>query len=139
VSARLATMAEDRLRSFQAWLDKQDPREASDRLARRFLTGRRPILAGQLQQLELLRSLDDTTMIRRRAGTMCVIRAAGEELSVLLGDRELRMPAWVRPAVEAVAEQPELRVRDLEPHLNEESRLVLVGRLVREGLLEVIE
>jgi cupin superfamily protein len=137
-AARLRILADDRLRSFQAWLDKQEPGEAAERLARRFLTGRRPILAGQLQQFDHLGSVDDSAKVRRRPGAICVIRPAGKEISVLLGDRELRMPAWVRPAVEAVADAPDLLVGDLAPHLDAESRLVLVRRLVREGLLEVI-
>jgi lysine-specific demethylase/histidyl-hydroxylase NO66 len=137
--ANLAALAEARLRSFQAWLDKQDPGESADRLARRFLTGRRPMLTGQLQELERLGSLDDSTSVRRRPGTMCVIRSQGDEISVLLGDRELRMPTWVQPSVEAVADGTGMRVGDLAAHLNAESRMVLVRRLVREGLLEVIE
>jgi hypothetical protein len=134
---RLRIQAEDRLRSFQAWLDKQEPGEAAERLARRFLTGRRPILAGQLQQLDLIGSISDSTRIRRRPGTMCVIRQTDQEIAVFLGDRELRMPAWVRPAVETVADAPELAVEDLAPHLDHDGRLVLVRRLLREGLLEV--
>jgi len=136
---RMRAIAEDRLRSFQAWLDKQDPGEAADRMGRRFLTGRRPILTGQLQQLERLGSLQDSTRVRRRPGTMCVIRPAGTGIAVYLGDRELRMPAWVRPAVEALGEGRELAVSDLQPHLDAASRLVLVGRLVREGMLEVVD
>ena len=135
---RLRTMAEDRLRSFQAWLDKQDPGDAADRLARRFLTGRRPILAGQLQQLERAETLDDSTRIRRRPGALCVIRGAGQGIAVYLGDRELRMPAFVRPAMELLGESREIAIGDLEPHLDREGRLVLVRRLVREGLLEVV-
>ena len=70
---------------------------------------------------------------------MCVIRPAeGDEIAVFLGDREMRMPAWVQPAVERVAEGSPVSVGDLAPHLDAESRLVLVRRLVREGLLEVI-
>jgi ribosomal protein L16 Arg81 hydroxylase len=132
--------AVERLHSLQLWLDKREPREAAERLARRFLTSRRPILAGQLQQLELIESLDDSARVRRRPGAMCVIRPAdGEDIAVFLGDRELRMPAWVRPAVERAADGPPVRVGDLATHLDAESRLVLVRRLVREGLLEVIE
>ena len=136
----LRSEAEDRLRGFAAWLEKQDATEALERLARRFLTGRLPILSGHLQQLERLESLSDESRIRRRGGTMCVIRpVGGGEISVLLGDRELRMPAWVEPAIEAVADGHEIAVADLEAHLDAAGRLVLARRLVREGLLEVLE
>jgi hypothetical protein len=57
-------------------------------------------------------------------------------LVVWLGDRTLRMPAWVEPAVEQLATAGSLRVSEVS--LDPQSRLVLVRRLVREGLLEVI-
>ena len=46
----------------------------------------------------------------------------------------LDVPAWLRPALEQVRGRTELRPRDLP--LDEQSRLVLARRLVREGLLE---
>jgi cupin superfamily protein len=130
---------EDRLRAFQRWLEKVDPSEVAERLARRFLTARQPLLKGQLSQLLVLPGVSDDSIVRRRPGSICVTLPAGEEIAVLLGDRELRMPAWVEPAVRSLATGAELTVRDLEPHLDAEGRLVLVRRLVREGLLEVID
>jgi hypothetical protein len=59
-----------------------------------------------------------------------------DRLEVLLGDRVLEVPAWIRPALEEVRRRPELRPRDLP--LDEASRLVLARRLVREGLLRVV-
>jgi hypothetical protein len=56
---------------------------------------------------------------------------------VLLGDRELRMPTGVEPAMRWIGETDEFRPEDLAGHLDPESRLVLVRRLIREGLLEV--
>ena len=56
---------------------------------------------------------------------------------MLLGDRALRMPARLREPMTFVRDHPALRVRDLAPWLDEQSRLVLVRRLVREGLLRI--
>jgi len=55
---------------------------------------------------------------------------------VLLGDRTLEVPARIRPALEEVRGRMELCPRDLP--LDEQSRLVLARRLVREGLLRVV-
>ena len=60
----------------------------------------------------------------------------GDRLEVLLGDRTLDVPARIRPALEEVRGRVELRPRDLP--LDEQSRLVLARRLVREGLLRVV-
>jgi hypothetical protein len=62
----------------------------------------------------------------------------GDELSVLLGDRELRMPGWLESPMELLASGRPVAVADLAAHLDEAGRLVLVRRLVVEGLLEVV-
>jgi hypothetical protein len=129
---------EERLRAFSAWVEKADAEQIAERLSRRFLTRRPPLLAGHLQQLLALPALTDNSVVARRAGSMLVLERTDGELAAFLGDRELRMPAWVEPALRALASADRLAVRDLSPHLNQESRLVLVRRLVREGLLEVV-
>jgi hypothetical protein len=60
----------------------------------------------------------------------------GDRLEVLLGDRTVDVPGHLRPALEEVRSRTELRPRDLP--LDEQSRLVLARRLVREGLLRVL-
>ena len=82
-------------------------------------------------------ALTSDTLVRRRAGSACVVAVHGDRLSVYLGDRELRMPARLEPVIRDVAERTEFRPTDLEPLLDPESSVVLVRRLVREGLLEI--
>jgi hypothetical protein len=69
---------------------------------------------------------------------MCVLGPADGELSVLLGDRELRMPGWVEPVMRSIVGQVEFTVGDLATRLDAPSRIVLIRRLVVEGLLEVV-
>ena len=76
------------------------------------------------------------TVLRRRPGHPCVLRAEGGKLRVLLGDRELVMPGYLEVALSVVRDRDALTPADLD--LDEESRLVLCRRLVREGLLEVV-
>ena len=57
---------------------------------------------------------------------------------VLLGDRVLQMPARLAPAMQAILTSDRLAVADLAGYLDPPSRLVLVRRLVREGLLESV-
>ena len=60
----------------------------------------------------------------------------GDAVRVMVGDRVLRVPARVRPALEHVAAHAELVPGDLPT--DGQSALVLCRRLVREGLLEVV-
>jgi lysine-specific demethylase/histidyl-hydroxylase NO66 len=105
---------------------------------RRFLTGRSPRLPGGLRDVLAVRDLDDGTPLRRRPGHPCVLLDGGDRVEVLLGDRSLHVPAWIRPALEEVRARPQLTPADLADRLDEQSRLVLCRRLVREGLLEVV-
>ena len=57
---------------------------------------------------------------------------------MLLGDRSLTVPAWIRPALEEIRARPSFTVGDLADHLDAQSRQVLCRRLLREGLLEAV-
>lgn len=134
----LAPQVSARLRELITRLDKLDSRSITETLAERFLTRRPARLRGGLTDRVRLSALSDDGRIRRRAGAVCEVRVSeSSPLRVLLGDRELRIPRWVEPAMRDIAARDEFAVRDLAPYLDATSRLVLVRRLVREGLLEV--
>lgn len=117
-----------------------DPQHDVDDLVDRFFTARPPALRGGLVDRLRASTLDDSVRVRRRAGSVCEIRAQeGGKTRVLLGDRELRVPSWLEPAVREVAVRNTFTVWDLAGHLDPASRLVLVRRLIREGLLEVAD
>ena len=134
--------AVDRLRD---WLDSVDVEAASQAVARRFWSSRPPVLAGQLHDLLAVDSLDDESVVRPRQGAVCHITtpgptADGDQLGLLLGDRELRMPAALEPVMRRISDRTEpFPVAALAGDLDEASRLVLVRRLVREGLLEIVD
>jgi ribosomal protein L16 Arg81 hydroxylase len=126
----------ERVAELRAFLDKVDLARVADGAARRFWSARPPSLRGQLGQLLTLDELDDATVLERRPGASCRPRVTGDRLELLLGDRTLTMPASLEPALRQVLEADRLTPADLAGHLDGPSRLVLVRRLVREGLLQ---
>lgn len=116
-----------------------DPAAAARDQVRGFLTTRRPMLRGGLRDRLAAGDITDHTPLARRPGSVCVVvpDEGGDRLGLLLGDRRLDVPAWLGPAVTHVAEQQRLCAADLADWLDPQSRLVLVRRLVREGLLQV--
>lgn len=136
--AVLRDVVERQIDELKAWLDKVDVDDVTERMARRVMTSAQPILRGQLQQLGMLGDLQGTTELRRRRGATCRVFNSGTELKVLLTDRELSMPTALERAMGEVARRERFMVRDLHLFLAPESALVLVRRLVREGLLEVV-
>jgi lysine-specific demethylase/histidyl-hydroxylase NO66 len=126
----------DRVEELRRFLDKVDLAKVADRAGRRFWANRPPPLEGQLRALLSLDALADATVVRRRPGAAARLRVAGGRLELLLGDRTLTMPATLEPAVRQVLDGDELTPGELAGHLDGPSRLVLVRRLVREGLLQ---
>jgi bifunctional lysine-specific demethylase and histidyl-hydroxylase NO66 len=99
-----------------------------------------PDLTGGLRDLLETDEVGDTTPLRRRPGTVCRLRAGGEQpaeeqLDLVLGDRTLRMPPSLQPSVQRLLDLDRFRPADLGELLDAASRLVLCRRLVREGLL----
>ena len=83
--------------------------------------------------------LDDSTEVRRRPGSVCVVRPDGDRVTVLLGDRLVRMPAWLGPAMRSIADADRFAIGDLGEHVPDAgSRVVLVRRMIREGLLTAV-
>ena len=69
-------------------------------------------LAGGLNDVLAVGDLGDDTRLRRRPGHPCVVLDRGERVDVLLGDRSVDMPAWLRPALD-IRVRRELRPADL--------------------------
>jgi bifunctional lysine-specific demethylase and histidyl-hydroxylase NO66 len=134
--AALTAGVAEQLGEVRRRLDKLDPAAIAVAAAERFWSGRPPILSGQLQQLLSLQEIGDDTVVRRRPGAVCHLRQRADRLEVLLGDRALHMPARLAPVMETILASDLLAVADLAGHLDPPSRLVLVRRLIREGLLE---
>ena len=136
--AALAAGVAAQLGELRRRLDKLDPGAVAAAAADRFWSGRPPLLTGQLQQLLALEEIGQDAQVRRRPGASCRLRLRHDRLEVLLGDRTLRMPARLAPAMREIVARDRLAVADLAGHLDPTSRLVLVRRLVREGLLETV-
>lgn len=135
--ARLAEVLTEHLQEIAARLGNVDVAAAATARADRFRTNRPAVLVGGLLDRTRLASLTQDSRVRRRVGAVLDTRIDGEQVIVLLGDRQLRMPAWVAPAVTLLADGQEHAVSEVTG-IDAAGRLVLVRRLVREGLLEVL-
>ena len=134
--AALAGPLAERLEQLAAAVRRLDAAAAVEAEVRRFLTTRPPRLEGGLRDVLAREAITDTTPVRRRPGHPCVLLDRGDRVEVLLGDRSMTVPAWIRPALDEVRGRAELIPADLP--LDPQSNLVLCRRLVREGLLAIV-
>jgi mannose-6-phosphate isomerase-like protein (cupin superfamily) len=120
---------------FLGWLSHVDAGEVARGLVRSFGANRQPLLAGQLHEVARLDRLDDDTAVTLRPGTVWHLDLAGDRMTVTTGDRTIELPAVLEVAVRRLLDGDAATVGSLSDLLDEPSRLVLVRRLVREGLL----
>jgi bifunctional lysine-specific demethylase and histidyl-hydroxylase NO66 len=126
------------VRDLVDWLGRLDVAATAADLRQAAATRRAPPLEGHLLDLVALDHLGDDSRVRRRPGATCSFGVAGDRLVVALADRRLDLPAGVEEAVRLLVDGEDHAVADLDGHLDGPSRLVLVRRLVREGLLQVV-
>jgi lysine-specific demethylase/histidyl-hydroxylase NO66 len=106
--------------------------------ADRFLSSRGPLARGSIVERAAPPIIDDGSVVVRRPGAVCEMRVEGDSLMLLLGDRRMRMPAWLEPAVRRLASVGAVTVGDLSDVVPDHgSRVVLVRRLIAEGMLQV--
>lgn len=134
----LAEQIGDTLDRLRKWLDEVDPKVVAGDVVRRFWAGRPQLLAGQLDRILALDNIDDSSRLCRREQSVCHLVADGDGLIVILGTRQLRMPADLRPAMARIATGGPFRLGALADLMDRPSRRVLARRLVVEGLLEIV-
>jgi len=123
---------------FEALVARLTPEAVARRQRRSFVEGRRPIRGDAFDQLRALDDLDSETELERRESVIADLELEDGDARLSFEGRTLRLPAKVAEELEYVLRVDEpFTAADLPGRLDDESRLVLVRRLVREGLLRI--
>jgi ribosomal protein L16 Arg81 hydroxylase len=119
-------------------LERLGPEDVARRRRKRFVKSRRPVLGDQLSQLRALDHLGQDTLLERRGTVVADVAVSDGEVRLFFDGHRLELPGDVVAELEFMVETDEpFRPADLPGQLDDESRLVLVRRLVREGFLQV--
>ncbi len=94
---------------------------------------------GYLSSLERLDALHLDSELECRPGHSGMLSRRGEEVVLTFTGGSLAAPAFCEPALRYILERSQFRVGGLPEALTEEARVTLCRRLVREGLLRVVE
>jgi lysine-specific demethylase/histidyl-hydroxylase NO66 len=125
--------ADELLEALRAQLD---PEDVAARRRRRLVSTRRPVLPDQLTQIRALESLTLETPVERRATVLFDV----DGTTLHFEGKTVTFPADVQQEIEFVARaDDEFTPAGIPGELDDESRLVLVRRLVREGFLRLTE
>ena len=105
-----------------------------ERMTEGFVTSRRPALLGRLQE-ELDTELTIESEVAPRPDLIYLLREESERIVLLFGSSEITLPTFTRDAVRIALEGRPFVVGDLPRELDDAGKLVLVRRLLKEGLL----
>ena len=106
-----------------------------ERLAEDFVTSRRPALYGCLQELERAPEPSIETAVAPRSNLIYLLREENGSLVLLFGATQISLPLFARSAVMFALQGGAFVVRDLPGPLDDAGKIVLIRRLLREGLL----
>lgn len=112
---------------------------AVGRLADRMYEGRSPAPDGHFRSLDRIHEIVSTTVFSRRPGMGCSVFVRDGEASIQFPGNKVTGPRAIEPALNVIAKMERFSAQDLPGFLTDEAKLVLVRRLVREGLLSIAE
>jgi ribosomal protein L16 Arg81 hydroxylase len=125
-------------RLVELLLARVSPEAVSERKRRWFVRNRRPVRDDQFDQLRALERLDLDTDLVRNETVIADLRVDGDRAGLSFEKRDLYFPARIAPELKFMLEEEgSFRLSDLPGRLDDEGRLVLGRRLVREGFLRI--
>jgi hypothetical protein len=109
-----------------------------DALINEFINTRRPRLYGQMAQVKALHGLVIESVVARRPNLAYALIEEPGAVRVQCYGNEIRFPQSAICAVRYALTHQQFRVGDLPSELDDAGKLVVVRRLVREGMLTVV-
>jgi lysine-specific demethylase/histidyl-hydroxylase NO66 len=129
----LGGLLPDFLRRAADWLEQLPAGDVEEVVAARLARSLPPEPVSVLATAAAVRGLEAGTRVRPRAGLRTQLERDGEQVLLTLPGRSVRLPGFTEPALRRLLEAP-CAPGDL-PGLDEESTLVLVRRMLREGVV----
>lgn len=111
------------------------PDSVLDRLANEFVVSRRPHLPGQLSQALHSRYLSSYDEVGARPASIYRMQADGDQICIQSHGREIRVPIEAHGALTFALQNARYCVRELPGDLDDEDKVILVKRLIDEGLV----
>ena len=132
-AAERQRLLNEKLASVQS---RFDPEVVWKRFSNEVLAVDVPLFTDLLSQRFREERLTLHTRVRRRTGLLTEALAEGEACLLRFCGRELKLPVRVWPALQFATTADEFAVNELPDCLDAEGKLVLVRRLVQEGVLQ---
>jgi ribosomal protein L16 Arg81 hydroxylase len=115
-----------------------DVKEVIENFSTELTSRQRSLVSGQLQQIVRLPDLNEDSVVKARRGPI-KWSDEGDTLSIVAFEKIITFPSRLKMELSALLSGDVLRVADVSTNINSEGKVTLAKRLVREGLLEVLD
>ncbi len=117
---------------------KADLDAALDHFAEDLVSTRHPLLYGQMDQIHRLPALTVDDRASARPNILYHLKKDDEHVSLAAYGGRITLPAHAAEALEHALTHEDYRIGDLPGDLDDPGKLVLIRKLVREGLVEIL-
>jgi lysine-specific demethylase/histidyl-hydroxylase NO66 len=131
--AQLPALLPEMLRTAAQWLEQLPAADVERVVAARLDRAVPPEPVSLLATAQVVRDLGRATPVRPRRGLPATVRVEGDRVALVVPGRTITLPVAAEPALRRMLAAPATSA-DL-PGLDEEGRLVLVRRMLREGVV----
>lgn len=111
---------------------------AKVRLGTKLLGGGKAAGRGHFRSLDAISGLTAESVVYRSPGIYCRVRSTFAEASIEFASNYVSGPLFLEPALKFIAEHQRFAIFELPDELTTEDKLVIVTRLISEGLLSCI-
>lgn len=113
--------------------------DAVEGLAEQFFSQMVPLPDGHFTQIDEVNSIDIETIVEKRNGMICHILKEEGSVSIQFPGNLVRGPSRIEPALRFITDSGKFPIKSIPDPLTDNEKLVLVRRLVREGLLTIAQ
>ncbi len=119
-------------------VDRADFDSALDHFADDLVSTRTALLEGQLEQMLTMSKIHEDTKAGARPNLLYRYREKDGQFIVSCYGAEMRLPVHAAEPTRYALETPEFLVKDLPGELDDAGKVVLIKRLVREGMVRIL-
>lgn len=113
--------------------------QAIDHFVADIVDTRHPLLDGQMAQVMKLGSLTADSVVGARPHLFAHVTTSDEHVFISCHGRDIRLPRHAEASVRYALETPRFRVADMGGELDEAGNLVLVRKLILEGMVRFVD
>ncbi|MFO0686760.1 MAG: cupin domain-containing protein [Sandaracinus sp.] len=119
-------------------VERADFDSALDHFADDLVSTRTALLEGQLEQMLTMSKIHEETKAGARPNLLYRYREKDGQFIVSCYGAEMRLPVHAAEPTRYALETPEFLVKDLPGELDDAGKVVLIKRLVREGMVRIL-